>query len=152
MIPFRIAMPFAAAALAGLLLLGGDAGARQQDKDKPKKDQTKLKKFAGTWTDREDKTLPVDYRYQGEYVGDKMGCQIIALDKGHFQAVVYAGGLPGDGWERKAGRSLLDGKLDGEKVTFAPATGKRGYKAPASRSSPPRRSSRPTATSRITPS
>lgn len=125
----RTALPFLAAALLGL---AGSAAIEnvalaQKDKEKPK-DKSKAKTFANTWTDPEDKTLPVDYKYQGEYKGDGYGCQVIALDKGRFQAVVYPGGLPGDDWDGK-NKILLDGKLDGEKVKFEPATGKRKYKA-----------------------
>jgi hypothetical protein len=90
------------------------------------------KKTPGVWTDPEDKTLPVDFQIQGEYVGDtkggKLGVQVIALGQGAFQAVVYPGGLPGDGWDGK-NKSLMDGKVDGDKAVFAPTTGKRNYLA-----------------------
>lgn len=93
------------------------------------------KSFAqkGVWTDANDATLPVDFKIQGEYVGaikggDKLGCQIIALGKGQFQAVVYPGGLPGAGWDGK-GKSLMSGKLDDGGVAFKPATGSRKYLA-----------------------
>jgi hypothetical protein len=90
------------------------------------------KKTPGVWTDPEDKTLPVDFQVQGEYVGDtkdgKVGAQVIALGKGAFQAVLYPGGLPGDGWDGK-NKILMDGKLDGDKTVFTPATGKRNYMA-----------------------
>jgi len=86
------------------------------------------KKTQGVWTDPEDKTLPPDFAIQGEYVNGKIACQVIALGNGAFQAVVYQGGLPGTGWDGKS-KSLMDGKLDGEKATFKPATGKRKYLA-----------------------
>ncbi len=43
-----------------------------------------------------------DYAFQGEYSGQldggKAGVQIVALGAGKFDAVLYPGGLPGDGW------------------------------------------------------
>jgi hypothetical protein len=92
------------------------------------------KKTAGVWTDPEDKTLPEDFKIQGEYVGalqggGKLGAQVIALGQKSFQAVVYPGGLPGDGWDGKT-KILMDGRLeDGGKATFTPTTGKRKYLA-----------------------
>ncbi len=49
-----------------------------------------------------DKVTP-DYRIQGEYTGEirgegKFGMQVIAQGDDHFKAVVYPGGLPGDGY------------------------------------------------------
>src|SRR5262249_54695594 len=92
----------------------------------------KKKKATEVWTDAEDPTLPADFKFQGEYAAtigaSKAGCQVIALGKGHFQAVVYPGGLPGDGWDGK-NKSLMDGKLNGETVSFEPAKGKKKYLA-----------------------
>ena len=86
-----------------------------------------LKKEKGVWADPADSTLPPDFKVQGEYSCDTLGCQVIALGGGYFQAVVYPGGLPGAGWDNK-NKSLMDGKLDGDKTAFKPATGKRKYK------------------------
>src|SRR5215471_18094295 len=93
-------------------------------------------KNKSVWTDPDDSTLPPDFKIQGEYVGTgsgeapgagKLGCQVIALGKGAFQAVVYPGGLPGAGWDGK-NKVLLDGKVEDSKATFTPAKGKRSYK------------------------
>jgi hypothetical protein len=88
------------------------------------------KKFKDTWTDPSDETIPADFKFQGEYAGDKIGVQVIALGGGAFQAVVCEGGLPGDGWDRK-NKSLMSGKLDGDKVVFTAVTAgeKRKYLA-----------------------
>src|SRR5262245_10365190 len=85
-------------------------------------------KEKGVWTDPHDSTLPADFKIQGEYAGNHMGIQVIALSKGAFQAVVLPGGLPGAGWDGK-NKSLMAGTLDGHAAKFTPATGKRRYLA-----------------------
>jgi hypothetical protein len=85
------------------------------------------------WTDANDKSLPADFAIQGEYVGNgpagsKLGCQVIALGNGAFQAVVLPGGLPGAGWDGK-NKSLMNGKLESGKAVFEPSTGTRRYLA-----------------------
>jgi len=87
----------------------------------------------GVFTDAADPKLPADFAIQGEYSGGegaaKVGCQVIALGSGTFQAVVYPGGLPGDGSDGKT-KSLLAGKLgEAGKAEFVPAEGKRKYLA-----------------------
>jgi len=47
-----------------------------------------------------------DFKVQGEYITDAettpvKGVQVVALGEGTFRVVVYAGGLPGAGWDRK---------------------------------------------------
>jgi Domain of Unknown Function (DUF1080) len=93
----------------------------------------KAEKKKEVWTDPVDPALPVDFKFQGEFAGEvadgkKVGCQVIALGNGAFQAVMCKGGLPGAGWNGKD-KSLMDGKIDGDKVVFVPSTGKRKYLA-----------------------
>ena len=86
------------------------------------------KVFPGTYVDANDPNIPADFAYQGEYAGGGMGAQVIALDKGAFQVVLFPGGLPGARWDGKH-RSLLNGKLEGRKVALSPAKGNRKYLA-----------------------
>lgn len=85
------------------------------------------------FTSATDSELPVDFKIQGEYAGQadsgaKFGCQVIALGKGAFQAVVLPGGLPGAGWDGQQ-KILMDGRLDGDKAKFEPAAGNKKYLA-----------------------
>ena len=82
----------------------------------------------GVWTDPEGADLPADFPIQGEYRGKSVGVQVIALGDGYLQAVVYAGGLPGAGWDGKT-RALFAGELKDGNAVFTKAEGKRSYLA-----------------------
>ncbi len=74
-----------------------------------------------------------DFAIQGEYVGEgvwpenenhqekseksekcKIGTQVIAQGDGKFNAVVFKGGLPGDGWNRGDEQYTIEGRREGE--------------------------------------
>ncbi len=85
------------------------------------------------WTSPDDPTLPIDFRLQGEYLGEiqggeRLGCQVIALGSRAFQSVLYPGGLPGDGWDGQ-NKILMDGSLEGDTAVFQPAEGSKHYLA-----------------------
>lgn len=69
--------------------------------------------------------VDADYAIQGEYTGQlqtdsgpfQVGLQVIALGEGAFRAVTYAGGLPGDGWEKSDTEKIESQVVDGA-VTF----------------------------------
>ncbi len=63
-----------------------------------------------------------DYALQGEYAGDELGAQVIALSDAKFRAVFHKGGLPGAGWDKKT-KVEIPGTLDGEKVKFTSPEG-----------------------------
>ena len=85
---------------------------------------TLLAQDKGVWTDPKDASLPAYFKIQGEYAGPGFGAQVIALGGGAFQAVLYPGGLPGDGWDGK--NKIL---LAGTGGSFTAAEGKRKYNA-----------------------
>lgn len=60
-----------------------------------------------------------DFAVQGEYVSSSpaLGAQVIALGDDAFEAVLYEGGLPGDGWDGTP-RVRVPGKRDGGAVRF----------------------------------
>lgn len=65
-----------------------------------------------------------DFAFQGEYTGNvadmKHGVQVVALGKGEFQAYVFPGGLPGDGWSGQDKMTVKSkGKLEDGVVRFA---------------------------------
>jgi hypothetical protein len=71
-----------------------------------------------TFTD--PKEAGAEYGLQGEYTGTldtdagkvNYGVQVIALGAGKFRAVVYAGGLPGEGWVKGQEKKQVEGELN----------------------------------------
>ncbi len=68
-----------------------------------------------------------DFKFQGEYAGDKLGAQVRALGDGNFRTMFFAGGLPGAGWDGKTiiqkapstdSTTPADAKLEGDKVVI----------------------------------
>src|SRR5438132_1579630 len=96
---FAVLAAFIVAAVASLSEAGGDKKKGEKKKE--------------VWSSQDDPTLPADFKFQGEYVRPNIGCQVIALGNGAFQAVLCDGGLPGAGWNGK-GKHLMDGKLEGD--------------------------------------
>ena len=54
-----------------------------------------------------------DFALQGEYVGEGIGVQVVALGEGEFSVVSYPGGLPGAGW---TGKDKQTGEADRDEV------------------------------------
>ncbi len=71
-----------------------------------------------------------DYAIQGEYSGtidgEKIGVQVIARGDGKFSLVSYAGGLPGDGWNRTDKTITTGSTKDGASVFADYLSGKNG--------------------------
>lgn len=71
------------------------------------------------------KVIGIVASLQGEYHGGtgakKLGVQVVARGDDHFHALVFTGGLPGDGWDGKAYAFLDRGALKDGKVAFRSA-------------------------------
>ena len=65
-----------------------------------------------------------DFALQGEYKGSvetpdgvkTYGGQVIALGDGKFRIVGFEGGLPGDGWSRGDGQTVIDAKSENGRI------------------------------------
>jgi hypothetical protein len=57
-----------------------------------------------------------EFHWQGEFAGAGYGLQVVALGEGKFDAVLYAGGLPGSGWD-KVTRHKLSGQVENGTLT-----------------------------------
>ncbi|MFG0332062.1 MAG: DUF1080 domain-containing protein [Maioricimonas sp. JB049] len=67
-----------------------------------------------TYATPEQAAADPDFALQGEYTGDDVGLQVVALGKGQFDAVTYKGGLPGSGFTgEKSDRSIQRLDRDG---------------------------------------
>ena len=70
-----------------------------------------------------------DFQVQGEFVGllggeRPVAAQVIALGGGHFEGIVYRGGLPGAGWDGSV-RSYIRGETKDGRTRFTGIFGER---------------------------
>lgn len=69
--------------------------------DDPKKEPGKSAPVVAMERAQADEDYGIQGEYSGMLDGKKTGVQVIALGGGKFDAVLYRGGLPGDGWSGK---------------------------------------------------
>lgn len=65
--------------------------------------------------------VDADFPFMGEYQGngcDAVGVQVVALGDGTFGGMLYAGGLPGTGWNR-SDRTALEGRRVADHVELS---------------------------------
>ena len=72
---------------------------------------------------QDPKTAGPDYEVQGEYLSTDplMGGQVVALGDGDFDAILYRGGLPGEGWDGSPRVSVEGERGSDGRVRFAGA-------------------------------
>lgn len=72
--------------------------------------QSEEKQAPKAWTDpKAAGTEDPDFLIQGEYRGETMGAQVVALGGGNFDVYILEGGLPGVGWEPGKARTVVKG-------------------------------------------
>lgn len=100
-------------ACLGLTALPGMAA---DQKPQPKQEKPKHKETV----DPAEAAQDPDFLIQGEFVSasPKFGVQVIAQGAGEFNAVVYPGGLPGDGWKKGDPKIAMAGMLKDGQVVF----------------------------------
>lgn len=102
--------------LFSLAALAMSFGLHAVGQEKDKKDVKKVEKKMppSVWTDVD--AAPIDYRVQGEYVGNKnLAAQVVARGNNKFDVYILQGGLPGAGWDVKSKKLKLEAKLDPDK-------------------------------------
>src|SRR5437868_5272816 len=110
----------AVAAAAGL-----PTAAQEKKKEQPKKERVAV-------ADPGKARADPDFLTQGEYVGgagsgnktSPLGAQVVAKGKGEFDVKVYAGGLPGAGWDGKTVMKGTARRDDGRDDGRVAVTGK----------------------------
>ncbi len=83
-----------------------------------------------TYASPESAAEDSDFKIQGEYAGNRLGLQVVALGDGDFDVLLYQGGLPAEGWDR-----LPPQRFDGDATVVQQLTKSRGLK-PVQRKSP----------------
>jgi hypothetical protein len=100
--------------LTSCVLLTCSAIAQQEAKPKP---PTYL-------TEEQAREIGPDFDLQGEYAGEQLGAQIIALGEDTFRVVLLPGGLPGAGWNLSP-KIEMEAKRNGDQIEFS----REGWKA-----------------------
>jgi len=109
---------FAGAFVASLVLAANFPGVSAEEK---KKDAPKKKERIAI-ADPKDVATDADFALQGEYAGKseaKLGVQVIAKGLGEFDLKIFAGGLPGDGWDGKPTTKATAKRNDDGSATIA---------------------------------
>lgn len=92
-------------------------------------------RFGPTFATPKEAAQHPQFAVQGEYVGEQLAVQVVALGKGDYQIVIYRGGLPGDGWNGETPQ-VLEGGED-EVLDFTDGLEKVNRTSPTSGAKPP---------------